>query len=114
MEYSLVGNRIRQIRELKNIKQSYLAIQLEISTRAYSKIESGESHLTVSRLYRIAQVLNVDVADVVSARPINTEFISGSRYQESIVHQLNTISQELSWIRKRLECDQDSEAEGST
>lgn len=41
--------KIRQIRELKNFTQDYMAAQLEMSTRAYSKIESGETQLTVNR-----------------------------------------------------------------
>ena len=41
--------KIKQIRELKNITQEYVATQLGLTTRAYSKIESGETQLTINR-----------------------------------------------------------------
>lgn len=41
--------KIKQIRELKNFTQEYVAQKLGLSTRAYSKIESGETQLTINR-----------------------------------------------------------------
>lgn len=37
--------KIKQIRELKNVSQEFVADQLELSIRAYSKIETGETQL---------------------------------------------------------------------
>ena len=37
--------KIRQIRELKNLTQEHIATQLNLTTRAYSKIETGETQL---------------------------------------------------------------------
>lgn len=57
--------KIRQIRELKNITQEHIAQQLGISTRAYSKIESGETQLTIQRVNEISRVLDVDPMDLL-------------------------------------------------
>lgn len=57
--------KIKQIRELRNITQEYIAKELEISTRAYSKIESGETQLTINRLNEISAVLQVDPIEVL-------------------------------------------------
>jgi len=38
--------KIKQLRDLKNFTQEYMERQLGLSTRAYSKIESGEAKLT--------------------------------------------------------------------
>ena len=35
--------KIKQIRELKNFTQEYVATKLNLSIRAYSKIETGET-----------------------------------------------------------------------
>ncbi|MAX79840.1 MAG: transcriptional regulator [Crocinitomicaceae bacterium] len=56
---------IRQIRELKNFSQDFMATQLEISTRAYSKIETGETQLTVPRLFQISEILDVTPIEIL-------------------------------------------------
>ena len=52
--------KIKQIRELKNYTQEYVAGKLGLSTRAYSKIETGETQLTINRLNEISAVLGVE------------------------------------------------------
>jgi transcriptional regulator with XRE-family HTH domain len=51
---------IKQLRELKNFTQEYMAQQLGLTTRAYSKIETGETQLTINRLNEISKILSVD------------------------------------------------------
>lgn len=57
--------KIKQIRELKNLTQEFVANELEISTRAYSKIENGETQLTINRLNEISAILQVDPMEVL-------------------------------------------------
>ena len=57
--------KIKQIRELKNITQEFIATQLGLSTRAYSKIETGETQLTINRLNEISKVLGVDSIEIL-------------------------------------------------
>ena len=57
--------KIKQIRELKNLTQEFVATQLDLSTRAYSKIESGETQLTINRLNEISKVLEVDPIEIL-------------------------------------------------
>jgi len=57
--------KIKQIRELKNLTQEYVAGGLGLSTRAYSKIETGETQLTISRLNEISSILGVDPIEVL-------------------------------------------------
>lgn len=57
--------KIKQIRELKNLTQEYVATHLGISTRAYSKIEAGETQLTINRLNEISSVLDVNPMEVL-------------------------------------------------
>jgi transcriptional regulator with XRE-family HTH domain len=52
--------KLKQLRELKNFTQEYVAQQLGLTTRAYSKIESGETQLTINRLNEISKILGVD------------------------------------------------------
>ena len=58
---------IRRIREFKNYTQDYLAAKLHISQNAYSKIELGYSNITLTRLIAIAEILEVDLVDLINA-----------------------------------------------
>lgn len=57
--------KIKQIRELKNFTQEYMAQNLGLSTRAYSKIETGETQLTINRLNEISAILGVQPMEVL-------------------------------------------------
>lgn len=54
-----IGEKIRIQRVTKRYSQEYMAFCLEISQAAYSKIESGETTLTLPRVYEIAEILEV-------------------------------------------------------
>ena len=57
--------KIKQIREQKNVTQEYIATQLGLSIRAYSKIETGETQLTINRLNEISKALGVDAIEIL-------------------------------------------------
>lgn len=65
---SIAAN-IRHKREYRNYTQEYLAAKLDISQNAYSKIELGYTKITVERLFQIADVLEYDVADLLTVKP---------------------------------------------
>lgn len=58
--------KVKNIRELKNLTQEYMANQLNLSLRAYSKIESGETQLTINRINEISNILNVNPLELLS------------------------------------------------
>lgn len=57
--------KIKHIRELKNVTQEYMASQLNLSTRAYSKIETGETQLTINRLNEISKILDITPLEIL-------------------------------------------------
>ncbi len=57
-----VADNIRYARLHRNYSQDYLAMKLNISQNAYSKLELGYTRVTMKRLFIIAEVLEVDVA----------------------------------------------------
>ena len=59
----MIGNKIKNIRELKNLTQEYVAEKLDISQAAYSKIEKS-SKLPDEKLQQIAEVLEVKPEDI--------------------------------------------------
>lgn len=67
---------IRKKRESKNYTQEYLAYKLKISQNAYSKIELGYTKITVERLLQIADVLEVNPAELLEAGNVDSEYKS--------------------------------------
>lgn len=70
--------KVKNIRELKNLTQDYMASQLKLSVRAYSKIESGETQLTISRLNEISEILNVSPIEILGFNEKNIFNIQNS------------------------------------
>ncbi len=58
--------KLKKIREERHYTQEYIAKKLGISIRAYSKIERGETQLTINRLKEISTILNVSPFELLS------------------------------------------------
>jgi transcriptional regulator with XRE-family HTH domain len=58
---SIVYKNIKKIRELKGLTREHIADELKMSTSGYGKIERGEVDLTISKLMKIAKILDVSV-----------------------------------------------------
>lgn len=58
-----IGVNIRRIREQKGFSQEYLADMLDISQASYARLESEETKITVERLSKIAEILEVSILD---------------------------------------------------
>ena len=72
-EVKAIAGNIRKVREFRNYTQDYLAAKLDISQNAYSKIELGYSKITLDRLFQIAQILEVEVTQLLYFEPSNFE-----------------------------------------
>jgi len=60
---------IRTIRKNKGISHEAMAANLGISQTAYTKLEMGETKLTVDRLYKIADILEIEVENLLNINP---------------------------------------------
>jgi len=61
-----IGNRIRKIRKLKGYTQDFMAAKMNISQRAYSKIENNNIKLDWNRIVLISKLLEVDPMSLVN------------------------------------------------
>jgi transcriptional regulator with XRE-family HTH domain len=57
---------IKKFRELKNLTRDEVAEKLEMSVSGYSKLERGEVELTITKLYKISEILDVDVSQILN------------------------------------------------
>lgn len=60
----LVGQRLQLLRLERNLTQEQMSEKLNLSTSAYCKIEYGETDLTLTRLNKIAEVLNMSAVEL--------------------------------------------------
>lgn len=61
MNNNEILERIKKIRNLKGVKQKYIALQMGMSQSTYSKIENGNQKLTFEVIEKIADVLNIPI-----------------------------------------------------
>ena len=64
-----VISKIKDVRLKKNYKQAYIASQMGCSQNAYSKIELGQTELTLKNLIKIAKILEINLVDLLSQSP---------------------------------------------
>lgn len=60
-----LGDRIRQARKARSLSQEKLAVELGVSWSTVNRYESGKNSPTLNRLRLIAEVLDVDVSDLL-------------------------------------------------
>lgn len=97
------GSNIRKIRELKNITQEFIANELGISTRAYSKIETSETQLSVNRLFEISKIINVPVNEILdfdtnlifNNNPVNQKGGKYIAYNNTEIKQMQDLYEKL-------------------
>ncbi len=94
-------SRIKNLRELRNYTQDYMADKLNISQNTYSRLETGQVKLTIERVKEIAEILEVPFWELVNEQPVfniwNNEVGVGQAqarklYQTPVEMYENTIS----------------------
>lgn len=79
-----MGNRIKKIRNQKNVKQSDLAAILGISVDQMSNIENGRTVCKLEYVYILEQILNISAA-----------YLLHGETQDVLENELAHLSQEL-------------------
>ncbi len=85
-----VVENIKKFRELKSLTREEVADKLEMSVSGYSKLERGEVDISLSKLYRIADILEVSVSQILNfdASQIfnvsNNQIVNGVEVKEQV------------------------------
>jgi len=66
LKLKVVIANIKKVRQYRNYSQEYVAAKLLISQNAYSKVELGQSLITIDRLILIANIFQVEVKLLLS------------------------------------------------
>lgn len=81
-----VNEKIRFLRENKNLTQDEMAERLGMSTNGYAKIERGETRLTIPKLEQIVEVFDTDILELMS---LGEKIVY---FQDSDNHSINIIN----------------------
>jgi transcriptional regulator with XRE-family HTH domain len=84
-----IGQKIKKLRELKNLTQTHMAHELGVTQSAYSKMELGESEVTYGRLEKISSVLGMKPEDVIAFNDQMVFNISNNQYGGNVFSQID-------------------------
>jgi transcriptional regulator with XRE-family HTH domain len=82
-----VIDRIKEVRKRKGISHEAMAFNLGISQVAYTKLEKNETKLTIDRLYKIAEVLEIKVNELLEDSTNVSQNIYNNKDFTAIAHQ---------------------------
>jgi transcriptional regulator with XRE-family HTH domain len=81
-------NNIKTVRKNKGISHEAMAFNLGITQAAYTKLERSETKLTVDMLYKIAEILEVKIEDLLQVEPKSFhQEIHNNKQVTAISHQ---------------------------
>jgi len=75
----VIAANIKKARLHRNYSQDYLAAKLHISQNAYSKVELGQTRVTLERLDIIADVLQVEVSSLMTLNDVQADIAAVNR-----------------------------------
>ncbi|NOT73431.1 MAG: helix-turn-helix transcriptional regulator [Cyclobacteriaceae bacterium] len=106
LENTRIGKNILNFRRIREKKASEVARHVGLSEAAYTKYERGESQITVTFIQKVAEFLEVDPLQIISASPStffenvhNSSILNNSNF-----HTFSTTSEEhLKMLNKLME-----------
>lgn len=73
LDYTIIGQRIRQARLAKNYTQDELSEILDVSIAFLSRVERGSSHINLKRLHQICNLLDVSEGYILNGASSDSE-----------------------------------------
>jgi transcriptional regulator with XRE-family HTH domain len=95
-----IGSNIKQIRELKNYSQEYMARELEISQPAYARIENGTVIPKIDRLQRIADILEIDISFLLNTTNVFNLIFNATANQSGYINNQSNYNIDIEMVRK--------------
>jgi transcriptional regulator with XRE-family HTH domain len=118
MNTTYIGQKIKKLRELKNLTQEHMAQSIGVSQGAYSRMEVGETEMTYSKLEKIAEVLEMRPEDIITFNESmvfnvmhndvgNGLVINNNQLSEGeknlYMQQINLLKEEITYLKQLLD-----------
>ena len=88
-------DKIKFMRQAKELSQEQMAEKLGLSLNGYANIERGETDVASSRIQQIAEVLDSDFMELVSFGERNVVFLTGGEHHTYNVGVIQNSKAEL-------------------
>ena len=62
----ILGNNIKKAREQKKMSQALLAEKMELSTEYICRVERGQKHMSLRKLFELADILDVEFCQLTN------------------------------------------------
>ena len=103
-----VGEKIKKLRELKNYTQQHMAEELDLSLSGQGKIERNETDISVSKLEKIAKILETDISSILSFDEKHVFNISENKQanvsmRDQYINQLDLIDRIIAQYREEIQ-----------
>ncbi|WP_395043539.1 helix-turn-helix domain-containing protein [Flavobacterium sp.] len=110
-----ISEKIKEIRKNRGFSHEYMAHKLNMSQPAYSKIEKNETVLSVDRLFKIAEILETPINEIleISSNTVYNQnnhdgatFI-GHQQVQNLYHETNekfiqSLKDEIQFLREMI------------
>lgn len=84
-----IGEKIKTVREIKKLSQEDMAHKLGLAVHTYARLEQGKSRIYMQVLEEIAQILDMDVIDLLSVGTKNFVVVVGENGTATEFHNIN-------------------------
>ncbi len=91
MQTKKIGDKIRTVREMRNLTQEFMAQELDITPNGYGKLERGESKITFDKLEKIAEILEIGLTQLIDFDPDKLGFNNAIKDNEIHNNQIDKI-----------------------
>ena len=73
IDYSIIGERIKEARVRKGITQEMLSEMMDISCAYLSRVELGKANINLKRLFQICNILDISIAKLLTGVDTNSK-----------------------------------------
>ena len=87
-----IYNNIKKFRELKSTTRESMAHELGLSLSGYSKLERGEVDITISKIYKIAEILKISVEQILNFDASQIFNVTNNQQFQGLGSQADTIN----------------------
>ncbi len=82
LDYTIIGERLKKARTEKNLTQEKLAEKLDVSIAFLSRIERGNSHISLKRLSQVCDILGVTEGYILNGASSTSDNYLDSEFNE--------------------------------
>jgi len=84
----LLGEKMKSLRNLREMTQEQVAEKLGMSRQRYARIENGVNNITLDILTRVAEILDVTVSDITSVLDVEPQIAHRGDGERKSVEQV--------------------------